>query len=170
VFTRAIKGSKPLKPLSWDQDLKNNVMKLSWGYKIAFVYISFVAFMGILVFKASNQKFDLVTKDYYEQELEYQQVIDQAANTSRLSSPVSVEKKEGKLKVKFPDEMKDKKKYVDFYLYHAADAKRDFRKTIQVNENEWTQALPGAMSGMYELKLSWEAEGIKYYFEQKLFF
>ena len=145
-------------------------MKLSWGYKIAFVYIGFVVFIGILVFKASNQKFDLVTKDYYEEELKYQQVIDQAANTSGLSTPVSVETKKGELKIKFPDEMKNKKKYVDFYLYHAADAKRDFRKAIQLSENELTQALPGAMSGMYELKLSWEAEGIRYYFEQKLFF
>ena len=44
-----------------------------------FVYLAFVAGMGFLVFKASNQEFDLVTKDYYEQELKYQQVIDQSA-------------------------------------------------------------------------------------------
>ena len=66
-------------------------MKLSWGYKITLVYIAFVAGMGFLVFKASSQKFDLVTKDYYEQELKYQQVIDQAANSSRLSEPVTIE-------------------------------------------------------------------------------
>ena len=59
-------------------------MKLSWGYKIAFVYIIFVAGIGFLVFKASSQKFDLVTKDYYDQELKYQEVIDQAANTAML--------------------------------------------------------------------------------------
>ncbi|HEX6848760.1 MAG TPA: FixH family protein [Chitinophagaceae bacterium] len=145
-------------------------MKLSWGYKIAFVYIGFVVFIGILVFKASNQKFDLVTKDYYEQELEYQQVIDHAANTSRLSTKVRIEKKEGELRINFPDEMKNRKKLVDFYLYHAADAKKDFRKSFQLDENELTQALPAGMNGMYELKLSWEAEGVKYYFEQKLFF
>ena len=145
-------------------------MKLSWGYKIAFVYIGFVAFIGILVYKASNQKFDLVTQDYYEQELKYQQVIDQAANTSKLSTPVVVERREGALKISLPDEMKSKKKHVEFYLYHAADAKKDFRRSFQLDENELTQALPAGMSGMYELKLSWEAEGVKYYFEQKLFF
>ena len=145
-------------------------MKLSWGYKIMFVYIAFVAGMGVLVFKASSQKFDLVTKDYYDQELKYQQVIDQAANTSKLSTPVSIERKEGELTISFPDEMKNKKKLVDFHLYYAADAKKDFRKSFELNENESTQALPVGMKGMYELKLSWEAEGVKYYFEQKLFF
>lgn len=145
-------------------------MKLSWGYKIMFVYIVFVAGMGVLVFKASNQKFDLVTNDYYDQELKYQQVIDQAANSSKLSAPVAIERKEGELKISFPDEMKNKKKLVDFYLYYAADAKKDFRKSFEINENELAQALPVGMKGMYELKLSWEAEGVKYYFEQKLFF
>jgi hypothetical protein len=145
-------------------------MKLSWGYKIMFVYIAFVAGMGVLVFKASNQKFDLVTKDYYDQELKYQQVIDQAANSSRLSAPVIIERNKGELKISFPNEMQNKKKLVDFYLYYAADAKKDFRKSFELNENELVQALPVGMKGMYELKLSWESEGVKYYFEQKLFF
>ena len=145
-------------------------MKLSWGYKIMFVYIAFVVGMGVLVFKASNQKFDLVTKDYYDQELKYQQVIDQAANSSRLSAPLTIERNEGELRIRFPEEMKNKKKLVDFYLYYAADAKKDFRKSFELNENELVQALPVGMKGMYELKLSWEAEGVKYYFEQKLFF
>jgi len=145
-------------------------MKLSWGYKIMFVYVTFVAGMGFLVFKASTEEFDLVTKDYYDQELKYQQIIDQSANTSNLSTPVTIEKREGELRISFPDAMKDKKKQVDFYLYYAADAKKDFRKSFEVNENELAQALPVGMKGMYELKLSWEAEGVKYYFEKKLFF
>ena len=145
-------------------------MKLSWGYKIMFVYIAFVIGMGFLVYKASSQKFDLVTKDYYGQELKYQQVIDQAANSSKLSAPVTVERNEGELKISFPSEMQGKKKLVDFYLYYAADAKRDFRRSFELNENELVQALPVGMKGMYELKLSWETEGVKYYFEKKLFF
>ena len=63
-----------------------------------FVYIAFVAGMGFLVLKASSQKFDLVTKDYYDQELKYQQVIDQAANSSRLSAPVTIERNRGRIK------------------------------------------------------------------------
>ena len=135
-----------------------------------FVYIAFVIGMGFLVYKASSQKFDLVTKDYYNQELKYQQVIDQAANSSKLSAPVTVERNEGELKIRFPSEMQGKKKLVDFYLYYAADAKRDFRRSFELNENELVQALPVGMKGMYELKLSWETEGEKYYFEKKLLF
>jgi hypothetical protein len=73
-------------------------MKLSWGYKIMFVYIAFVAGMGFLVFKASSQKFDLVTKDYYDQELKYQQVIDQAANSFQAFSAGNYRKKGRRIK------------------------------------------------------------------------
>ena len=145
-------------------------MKLSWGYKILFVYVTFIAGMGFLVFKASSQKFDLVTKDYYDQELKYQNIIDQSANTAKLSAPLVIERSVGELTINFPVEMKDKQKSIDFYLYLPADAKRDFRKLINISENEFTQPLPQAMRGNYELKLSWEVDGVKYYFEKKLFF
>lgn len=145
-------------------------MKISWGYKIAFAYLLFVAGIVFLAFKASQEKFDLVTKDYYEEELKYQQVIDQAANAAGLSAPVKIEKTGGSMTITFPDEMKNKKKLVDFYLYYPADAKKDFRLSFETNDANYTQPLPETISGMYELKLSWTAEGLKYYHEQKIFF
>lgn len=122
------------------------------------------------MYKATSQKFDLVTNDYYEQELKYQSIIDQSANTARLSTPLTISHTVAELKIGFPAEMKDKKKEIDFYLYYPADAKRDFRKSMNISENEFRQVLPAAMKGMYELKLSWEVDGVKYYFEKKLFF
>ena len=145
-------------------------MKISWGYLITFGYLFFVAGIGFLVYKATSQKFDLVTNDYYDQELKYQNIIDQSANTAKLSTPLNISKTATELKIQFPGEMKDKNKAIDFYLYYPADAKRDFRKSMNISENEFRQQLPAAMKGMYELKLTWEADGVKYYFEKKLFF
>ena len=145
-------------------------MKLSWGYKIMLGYLTFVAGIVFLVFKASSQKFDLVTKDYYEQELKYQNIIDQSENVAKLSSPVMVAQTEKEMTISFPAEMKGKKKMVEFYLYCPADAKKDFRKKFEIDENEFFQPLPAAIKGKYELKLSWEIGGVKYYFEKKLFF
>lgn len=145
-------------------------MKLSWGYIITSGYLIFVTGIVFLVYKASSQKFDLVTKDYYEQELKYQNIIDQSANTAKLSAPLLVTRGDGELQIAFPPEMKNKLKMIDFYLYYPADVKKDFRKSIETKDNELKQPLPAAMKGMYELKLSWEVEGTKYYFEKKLFF
>jgi hypothetical protein len=144
-------------------------MKLSWGHKIAATYLVFVAGMVFLVFKANSEKFDLVTKDYYGAELKYQEVIDQAANATALSAPVIVEKNGAELIIRFPSEMNNKKKEIDFYLYCPADEKRDFRKTLVVNQAEFKQALPGVFSGLYEIKLTWITDEKKYYHEEKIF-
>lgn len=166
-----IKGLKRSKQHSWVQDkIKIIIMRISWGYIITSGYLVFVAGIVFLAYKASSEKFDLVTKDYYEQELKYQHVIDESANTAKLSTPLVIERSGDQLQIGFPAEMKDKRKIIDFYLYYPADARRDFRKTIETQDNELLQPLPAAMKGQYQLKLSWEVEGMKYYFEKKLFF
>jgi hypothetical protein len=166
---KEIKRLKQLKQLFSDLDIKTLIMKLSWGHKIAATYLVFVAGMVFLVFKANSEKFDLVTKDYYGAELKYQEVIDQAANATALSSPVIVEKKGSELTIRFPSEMNAKKKEIDFYLYCPADEKKDFRKSLVVDEVEFKQVLPNGFSGLYELKLTWLTGGKKYYHEKKIF-
>jgi hypothetical protein len=145
-------------------------MKLNWGHKIAFVYLAFIGGIAFLVIKASGEKFDLVTKDYYGEELKYQQVIDESANTAKLSAPVLLNKYDGSLSILFPEEMKGKKKQIDFYLYYAADASKDFRRSLNSDQQEITQSLPRNISGNYDLKLSWSTDSLKYYYEQKVSF
>ena len=144
-------------------------MKISWGYKIAAAYLLFVAGIVFLVIKANNERYDMVTKDYYGEELKYQQMIDQSARANALSAPVTVEKNKDTVTVRFPDEMKDKKIDVDFFLYYPADDKKDFRKRFTIQSIEFNQPVPDGTTGMYDLKLSWTAEGKKYYHERKIF-
>jgi len=61
-------------------------MKISWGYKIVIGYLAFVLGILFLVYKANQQKFDLVTEDYYGEELKYQNIIDQKSNVTELST------------------------------------------------------------------------------------
>jgi hypothetical protein len=164
-----IKRLKQLKQLFSDRDTKTFIMKLSWGHKIAATYLVFVAGMVFLVLKANSEKFDLVTEDYYGAELKYQEIIDQAANATALSAPVAVEKNGDQLTIRFPSEMNNKKKEINFYLYYPADEKKDFRKSLNVNEVEFKLTLPAGFSGLYEVKLTWLTDGKKYYHEEKIF-
>ncbi|HVT86748.1 MAG TPA: FixH family protein [Chitinophagaceae bacterium] len=145
-------------------------MKINWGHKIAFVYLAFVGGIVFLVIKASGEKFDLVTKDYYGEELKYQQVIDESSNTARLSAPVTISKNNGALTIHFPEEMRGKEKEIDFYLYYPADASKDFRRSLNSDQQEIIQSLPKTISGNYDLKLSWRTDSLKYYYEQKITF
>ena len=59
---------------------------MNWGYKILLVYAVFIAGILFLVYKASSQKMDLVTPDYYEQELKYQSQINATERANALSA------------------------------------------------------------------------------------
>lgn len=145
-------------------------MRISWGYKILFLYLSFVAGILFLVFKASHENYDLVTKNYYEAELKYQDVIDQKSNTAGLSAPVRVENTKSKLMVYFPADFSNKTITGEAYLYCPSDAKKDMKRSFDSKDLAFEWILPAAPVGLYELKLKWKSDGKEYYKEEKVFF
>ena len=62
-------------------------MKISWGHKILFTYLAFVAGMMGMVYFTTQQNRDLVSDNYYADELAFQKIIDESANTAALQSP-----------------------------------------------------------------------------------
>lgn len=145
-------------------------MKISWGYKIFFVYIVFVAGILFLVFKANQEKFDLVTEDYYGQELKYQNVINEKANVAQLSAPPIITHSVDKINIELPQEFTNKDVKGEVYLYRPSDASKDVHQPFAINGNNIQVQLPAVLSGSYELKLSWQAANKNFFNEQKVFF
>jgi hypothetical protein len=145
-------------------------MKISWGHKIAVVYLLFVAGILFLVFKANNEEFDLVTPNYYDEELKCQDVIDQKQRASSLSALPVVSFENGEVTIQFPEELANKELKGELYLYRPSDAKKDIRKAFVTKNTRLKIALPTINSGLYDIKLSWQADGQSYFHEQKKFF
>ncbi len=75
---------------------------MNWGKGITLTIVLFVSFMMFLVITCMRQPdINLVSNDYYEQEINYQQVIDKKKNVENLSSKPSVYLKHNKLVVDF---------------------------------------------------------------------
>ena len=151
--------------------LKQIIMKFNWGYKILFVYLSFAGGILYLVYRTSLENRDLVSDNYYEEELAYQKVIDQSAKTAKLSASVEVEVDALKnaLQIKLPPEFSNSNTIGKWDLYFAADRKMDIEGTINTNNGNQHIQLPSDRSGNYTFKLEWEAEGQSYYFEKLIF-
>jgi hypothetical protein len=145
-------------------------MKISWAYKILIVYLMFVAGIMFLVFKANGERYDLVTENYYEAEVKYQDVIDQKQRVAALSAPPEISYKAGKLHIQFPSDFNGKVLQGELYLYRPSDAKKDFRQSFTSSDNQLFIDLPASISGMYDIKLSWQAGGQTYFMEKKKFF
>lgn len=142
---------------------------MNWGYKILTVYGIFVAGILFMVFKSSQQNFDLVTEDYYAKELKFQQQIDAAGRANALSEPVKAEVKNNELLVHFPKDFAGKKIDGEIQLYYAADKTKDVIKNFSTSDNTATLPVPSNASGNHELHLKWNVDGISYYYEQKVF-
>ena len=142
---------------------------MNWGYKILFVYSAFVLGILFMVFKASSQRFDLVTNDYYAKELKYQDKIDEMKRTSALSAAVAYEIKDGELLIGLPKDFAGKKLTGELLLYCPSDETKDIKKSFTVQDEQIRMPLSSATKGQYELQLSWQDGSVRYYFEKKIF-
>lgn len=143
-------------------------MKLNWGYKIAGFYLLFVVGIVYLVVRSSMQQIDLVTSDYYGEEIRYQERINETQNAHALSAPVQVSYAQGVLTLDFPAELKGKEIIGTAQIYCPADQKKDLLRNISTENNLVKITIPEQNAGFHQLKLKWKADGVNYYFEKNL--
>lgn len=139
---------------------------MSWGKKIAILYIGFVILTLAFVFFAMNQRVDLVTDNYYEKELKYQEQIDKSKRTKELKEKINVQIFEKTVRVKFPN-LPDKNNQKDFILfYRPSDPSRDIKIRISP-DSLGNQIIPTEKfaKGFWKIKLSWTSGGTEYYDE-----
>lgn len=145
-------------------------MKINWGYKILILYSVFVLGIMLLVFKSTQQKFDLVQKDYYAEELKFQNVINATANAKNLGGELVTIRKGCRLLITLPKGFQTTSVKGIAHLYYAADENRDISKNFETINGTFDIELLTIMSGSYTLKLNVEMKGEPYYYEQKIFF
>ncbi len=141
-------------------------IKWNWGTGIALVYIGFVVFMLGMVYLCTQQHFDLVTPDYYEQELKFQTVIDGQQNENALGKATIINMDEKVVTVTIPMESIDGEGTITFYK--PDNAKFDLSFPLN-GKNAITVPIDKLGSGLYKVKSSWLHKGQPYYNEQTLF-
>ncbi|MFZ6025902.1 MAG: FixH family protein [Bacteroidota bacterium] len=141
---------------------------MNWGNKLILVFIGFAGLMTILVYKAVNTRFELVSKEYYQDELRYQDKIDGRANVAAISAIVITSTKEN-LVLQLPKEMEGLSVKGEVWFYCKTDATKDLRLPLAVDANgKQTIAKEKLLADKYLMKLSWEATDKKYYLEKEI--
>ena len=143
-------------------------MKISWGWRIGILYVGFVLFMGTLVIASNRQHFDLVSKDYYGEEIAYQKVIDAGKNQAALSQPLSIHASGQSVTIDFPDEFKSRSLSGDIQFYSPVDADWDRNFKINAQNNTVTIARSALKNTRYTIKISCNVDGKSYYQESEI--
>jgi len=143
-------------------------MKIGWGWKIGILYSGFAVFILCLVIGANRQKFDLVSKDYYEEEIAYQKVLDAGKNQSALSKPINIHADAKCIVIEFPEEFRSKvlTGQVQFYAPVNAEWDRDFK--LDKQNNSFTVSRSSLHNTRYTIKISCMVDGKNYYQESEI--
>jgi hypothetical protein len=143
-------------------------MKISWGTGILITIILFmVASISMAVFFMS-QEVHLVTDNYYEKELEYQKQIDIEKQTKELDENIEIKFNGAAVTILLPELYSDKKINGEIYFYRPSDPHKDFKLPLQLSEKKQIVPVKGFTKGFWRIKLLWEMDGEKYYFERAI--
>ena len=141
-------------------------MRINWGIGIAVVATMFVVFILRLVFLCSEQKVDLVSEKYYENEIKYQERIDQQQNAANGSRLVRFDQHQGLLSVRFPSSS-DWSGTAKFF--RPDNAGLDFDVQLSPDANGVQEfSLKDMKPGNWKVMLEWSDGKEKMYQEEKI--
>lgn len=120
--------------------------------------LAFIIFILSMLFLFPNgqKNSEMVTDNYYEEELKYQDVIDAKGKADQLQEkPVYSQDKKG-IKITFPKDYDNSNATVKFVLNRTDDQNLDIHKSVQLDINK-SFLIPAQVltPGNYTLRLSW---------------
>lgn len=125
--------------------------------------------ISYMVYRCVRLPVDLVSDQYYKDELAYQQVIDGMNRANALSGRVSLTPGQQGLSLTMPDEMHGRPLKGNIVFYCASDAARDRTMPLAVDDFGRMTIAPGTvLPGHYQIKVGWVTGGLNYYSEQDL--
>ncbi len=140
---------------------------MNWGKSIVLAFVLFALFIGSLVVVCLRQDIALVTTNYYDQELHYQQQLDRMTNAEQLKEKPLVQVVNGALEVQFSRLPEIEQGELE--LFRPSDAKLDRRYTLASISQVQRIELEGVQGGMYKAKLRWRMDGKDYYLESVIY-
>lgn len=139
---------------------------MHFGHKIMIGFSCFALLMGVLVYKSLNTTFELVSKDYYKDELNYQEIIDASASSNKLNGAIQININQDTIDIQLPEMMTGKQISGEVFFYCASNSKKD--KRFALNEAKLSIKKWELQQGTYTVKTKWTSEGVPYYNEQNL--
>jgi len=143
--------------------------KLHWGWSILLVYLTFMLVFLFYFWRSFKEleSNELVTKDYYNKELVYGDVVTKRQNADTMRVAVQIINTGNGLKIKFPDYVLPVKGKIE--LYKPDNSKLDNKISLQLDENgtqiiESSQLIPGR----WNVSIDWQSHNVPYFLEKKM--
>ena len=146
-------------------------MKINWGTGIVLAFIGFMCFIMYFVVKVNTDKkydHDLVTEDYYKEELDFQNDINKETNAKNLSENISLKKTEEGLEIIFPETFTINNISGKVFLYRPSNKQLDFETPISLSNHNLLIPDKRLLDGRWNIKVDWQYNGKSYLFKKEI--
>ena len=144
-------------------------MKLHWGTGIVIAFLVFAAGILTMVTISMNREVDLVSDDYYQQELRHQDQIESTKRSNVLAEEPSIGVSNSAITLKLPSVYSASGTNGTLTFYRPADRKKDFVVPLRLDSSN-TQIVRTAslQKGLWRVKVLWSQQNQTYYHEEPI--
>ena len=142
--------------------------KFNWGWGIALFIGAFVISMLMMVFSTFDHRWELVTEDYYEKDLKFDQKAEKIRNASAFVNSFSVaEMNFQQIEFEYKDLPANVQGNIQFF--RPSNAALDFQVPLTLgDEMKQTVKSPKLQSGKWNIIFEWQDKAGKEFYHQKV--
>ncbi len=131
---------------------------MNWGKSIVVVYVLFVLGMVYLVYQSTQQTIDLVDKNYYQKEIQFQSEIDATNKANRIGIVPKIVKEENQEFLVVSDPKATELRGIA-HFYCPSNAKFDILMELPTSKSgKWKIPSTQIQKSSYQLKVKWVNE------------
>lgn len=142
-----------------------------WPVSIGIFFGCAICAAVTFVIFCQRHQVDLVTSDYYEQEVRYQDQLDRAHRAASLQAPATIayDNSTKRITISLPSGHLGMNVKGWIQLYRPSAAGLDQKLPLQLDATG-IQAIDASQltSGLWHVRISWNANGADYYCDEKL--
>ena len=148
-------------------------MKVNWGTAIVIAMIAFIVFILTFVYRSAvmdEYQHELVSEDYYGDELHYQEEIDKINNASKLEVDLTMVRTADGLTFRFPEDLEPEKISGTISLQRPSNKSLDLKMPIELTDSDFLIPDQSLASGTYIVVVDWKHENSEYMFKDEIFY
>jgi nitrogen fixation protein FixH len=142
-----------------------------WPLGLGLAFALFIGGTLALIVFSSLHRSDLVTPDYYEQEVRYQSRIDQANRTHLFRGQIAVtfDTARHAIRIELPRGHARRSPHGSIHLYRPSAAELDRHIELQVDADgtQWVDAA-GLRPGLWKVRVQWRVDEEDYFVDETL--
>ena len=148
-------------------------IRITWSTAIVLSILAFMIFILSFVYKSiaiEDYHHELVSEDYYKDELHYQEEIDKIENASKLEKNIELKTTEQGLWILFPESMDPSKINGTVSILRFSNKKLDIVEKIVLDQNKMLIPKDRLVKGKWEVKIDWSYDDQAYMYKDSWFY